>query len=252
MPTYFLGNGNQTVRYDTFPDWSIYGSEVYGGNGNDDISVYGFGLVLSGENGNDTVSGAGFGNQLLGGNGDDRVEANGLYNKLDGGRGDDFLLSTGGGGTYQVGTGNILIGGPGHDPFAPIGSKDLVVTNDGGDGVVSAGDVVTGVFDVITDYHPGDAIQTHATERVEQVPFDPYELPPPYIHPNALDHEHLLLLAGQYAVFRGDSNAPGQFTVGPDGKDLLVVWDQGPNDNHIFQWGVVLDSFSNPDAVWVV
>jgi hypothetical protein len=29
------------------------------------------------------------------------------------------------------------------------------------------------------------------------------------------------------------------------------VWDKGIVDAHFFQWSVVLQDFSNPDAVWV-
>ncbi len=247
---YFLGNGDQTFR-STGPDWDPQGSRVFGGNGNDDISVLGFDLVLDGGNGDDAVGAAGFRNLALGGNGDDWVGANGRGNTLDGGRGEDTLLSVAGGGTYEVGLGNTMTGGPGSDTFVPLSSSDLVVTNDRGDGVVSEGDVVAGVFDVITDYRPGEVIQTGATTRIAEVGFDPYELPPPYVHPPTADHQHLLLLPGQYAVFQGDLTAPGEFAVGGEGDDLLLVWDKGIVDPHFFQWSVVLQDFSDPDAVWV-
>ena len=248
MPIYRLGNGDQTFRNVDVPDWDIFGSRVFGGNGDDDISVFGFGLVLSGGNGDDSVAAAGSGNLLDGGNGDDWVGANGRDNVLRGGNGDDFLLSTGGGGTFEVGAGNTLAGGLGDDTFAPIGTKDLVVANDAGDGAVSSGDIVEGVFDVIVDYRAGDVLQTGATTRIARVEFDPV---PIYDHVSSPGHRHLAIGAGEYAVFHGDLTAPGRFTVADKGDDLLVVWDAGPNDDHIFQWGVVLDGFSNADRLWV-
>ena len=117
--------------------------------------------------------------------------------------------------------------------------------------MVSEGDVVAGVFDAITDYRPGEIIQTTAITRIAEVGFDSYELPPPYVHPPTAVHQHLLLLPGQYAVFQGDLTAPGKFTVGEEGGDLLLVWDRGIVDAHFFQWSVVLQNFSNPDGVWV-
>ena len=248
MPTYRLGNGDQTFRSIDTPDWDIYGSRVFGGNGDDDISVYGFDLVLRGGNGNDSVAAAGSGNLLEGGNGDDRVEMNGRDNVLRGGNGDDFLLSTGGGGTFEVGAGNTLTGGLGDDTFAPIGTKDLVVANDAGDGAVSGGDVVEGVFDVITDYRAGDVLQTGATTRIATVGFDPR---PIYDHVTRPGHAHLAIGGGEYAVFHGDLTAPGRFKVADNGDDLLVIWDGGPFDDRIFQSGVVLDGFSDADRLWV-
>jgi hypothetical protein len=247
---YFLGNGSQTFR-NIDVDWDPHGSRVFGGNGDDDISAFGFDLLLSGGNGDDSVAVAGFRNLVLGGNGDDWVGANGRGNVLEGGRGADVVLSVAGGGTYEVGLGNFMIGGPGSDTFVPLSSSDLVVTNDQGDGVVSSGDVVAGMLDVITDYQPGDVIQTNAPNRVSAVGFDPYVLPPPYIHPPTADHQHLLLSPGEHAIFRGDLTAPGEFTAGAAGEDLLLVWDRGIVDAHFFQWSVVLDGFSNPDEVWV-
>ena len=247
---YLLGNGDQTFR-STGPDWDPQGSRVFGGNGGDDISVFGFDLVLDGGNGDDAVGAAGFRNLALGGNGDDWVGANGRDNILVGGRGDDVVLSVAGGGTYEVARGNIMAGGPGSDTFVPSSSSDLAVKNDAGDGTVSEGDVVQGVLDVIADYRPGEVIQTGATTRIAEVGFDPYELPPPYVHPPTADHRHLLLLPGQHAAFRGDLTAPGEFTVGAEGDDLLLVWDKGVVDAHFFQWSVVLQGFPDPDAVWV-
>jgi Ca2+-binding RTX toxin-like protein len=248
MPVYSLGSGNDVFRNIEHSDWSIYGSQVRGQSGNDDISVFGYGLVLDGGSGNDTVSGAGNGNLLTGGSGDDRVEANGRYSLLDGGSGNDFLLSTGGGGVDEFGVGNILVGGTGGDTFAPVGTKDLVATNDAGDGRVSNGDIVAGVFDVILDYRPGDTLQTGATTRNDNVGFDPV---PIYTHGSTPTHEHLLINPGEYAVYHGTSASPGQFTVADAGSDLLVIWDDAPFDNQIFQYGVVLLGFSNADLLAV-
>jgi len=248
LPTYRLGNGDQTFRNIEVPDWDPYGSSVFGGNGDDDISVFGYDLVLSGGNGEDTVSAAGSGNLLEGGNGDDRLETNGRGDTLLGGLGDDFLLSTGGGGTFEVGTVNTLTGGFGDDTFAPIGTKDLVVANDAGDGAVSSGDVVEGMFDVVTDYRAGDVLQTNATTRVASVGFDPT---PIYDHVSTPGHQHLAIGAGEYAVFQGDLTAPGRFTVADGGDDLLVLWDDSGFDSTIFQSGVVLAGFSDADGLLV-
>lgn len=249
MPTYRLGNGDQTFRSNDVPDWDVHGSKVFGGTGDDDISVHGFDLVLRGGTGDDSVAAAGSGNRLAGGTGDDWVGANGLGNTLLGGTGDDLLLSTAGGGTFEAGAGNILVGGLGDDTFAPVGSKDLVAADDDGDGVVSNGDVVAGVFDVIEDYGAGDALQTGATTRVERVGFDPV---PIYDHGSTRGHEHLAIGAGEYAVFEGRLEAPGRFRVSEKGDDLLAVWDAGPNDDHVFQWGVVLEGVSDAGRLWVV
>jgi hypothetical protein len=194
------------------------------------------------------VAASGHGNLLRGGPGDDAVEANGRHSLLAGGAGDDTLLSTGGGGVDEFGLGNILVGGPGRDTFAPIGTKDLVVTNDAGDGRVSNGDIVAGMFDVILDYRPGDTLRTGATTRVEEVGFD---RAPINDHGSTPAHEHLALGAGEYAVFRGTSADPGQFTVADVGTDLLVVWDDASSDNPIFQHGVVLRGIAEADLLTV-
>jgi Ca2+-binding RTX toxin-like protein len=248
MPAYFLSKGDDAFRNVETPDWDIYASQVFGLGGNDDISVFGYGLVLDGGLGDDHVAASGHGNLLRGGPGNDAVDANGRYSLLAGGAGDDTLLSTGGGGVDEFGLGNILLGGPGRDTFAPIGTKDHVVTNDAGDGTVSNGDIVAGVFDVILDYRAGDTLQTRATTRVEEVGFD---RAPINDHGSTPAHEHLALGAGEYALFRGTSADPGQFTVADAGSDLLVIWDDASFDNRVFQHGVVLRGVSEADLLTV-
>ena len=241
MPVYLLSKGNDTFRNVEAPDWDIYASQVFGLGGNDDISAFGYGLVLDGGAGDDQVAASGHGNLLLAsweGPATTRSTSNGRHS----------LLSTGGGGVDEFGLGNILVGGPGRDTFAPIGTKDLVVTNDAGDGRVSNGDIVAGVFDVILDYRRGDILQTRATTRVEDVEFD---RAPINDHGSTPAHEHLALGAGEYAVFRGTSTDPGRFTVADAGSDLLVVWDDASSDNPIFQHGVVLRGIAEADLLTV-
>jgi hypothetical protein len=228
------------------------GSQVFGENGDDFINTGGNHDILDGGDGNDQVFSEGNYNLMIGGNGNDQVGANGHYNLLLGGSGDDFLLSVGGsGGDHETGIGNLMIGGSGHDTFAPVGASDLAVTNDT-NGVLSEGDHVVGVFDLIGDYRFGeDMIQTGATHRVSTVALDTNFTPAtaPDIHASSPDHEHLLLNSGDYDVVRGNLAHSGEFDVSQTGRDLLILSD---NSIDYYHHAVVLLGNTNPDWVMVV
>jgi hypothetical protein len=119
--------------------------------------------------------------------------------------------------------------------------------------VVSPGDRLTGVFDLIADDTIGDVIQTGATNRVSSIALDTNFSTDggPYSHPSTPTHEHLMLGTGDYAVIHGDLVATGQFQVAPEGHDLLVAFDNNGGDQSFFHNAVVLLGVTNPDWVMV-
>lgn len=277
MATVRLGRGDDTFRVEQatpdFPD----GSRVHGGGGDDVIAVgtgaprepgwrdlllsggggddelvllVGFDSVLRGGRGDDALRVLGGGNWLEGGRGEDTLDATLMSadggNHLFGGGGDDVLRSTSPpivapGGNDPVG-GNDMTGGPGRDSFVlntPSNLSNVRATNDD-DGVASAGDLVVGTFNVITDYEAGEPISLGAGSAVGS----PVRLDPT---------GHPIVPDGQYGVLRGDLLAPTEFRVDPCGDDLLVVFDDAAfgGDMPTFQGSVALLGFTDAGALLI-
>jgi Ca2+-binding RTX toxin-like protein len=233
----FGQNGADRITLDLLQLGDVF---VSGGNGRDEIVLWSSdGNALSGDNGNDILRAFGTDNRLCGGSGADILEVGpgsssgspavaSFGNVLDGGRGDDLLISTSfvadfGRPAYPAGLGNTLTGGAGRDSFQLTGRGDLHVTNEAGDGVVSDGDEVRGLMDVITDYRRGEVLDIAADARVDDVAVT--EETPHFPTGFGERHQHLVLADGAYAAFRGTYEGPGSFTVDAGGGDLLVVWD---------------------------
>lgn len=240
MALFELGNGDDSFDSTTIPGFTD-GSTVDGGNGQDDIFAIGFDLTLIGANGDDVITANGGSNNLNGGNGDDLLAANGRGNTLDGGRGEDVLNSNSFGGFFVVGVGNILEGGKGSDTFVSNNQSDLVVTNNNNlpTDIVDDGDIIVGVIDEITDYKGGETLDIPAITEIELVGLDVF----------FAGHQHLELADGEYSILTGDLIDDGEFLIGSEGSDALVVWDAlGGGDDPFFHGAIALLD-TNPDAV---
>lgn len=275
MARFVLTNRDDT--FDSRDEWGWHdGSRVLGGNGDDDIRVFGDANVVSGDNGQDVLVAFGDGNtldggngkdvlrvfgddnRLSGGNGVDLLVANGEGNLLDGGNGADRLLSISQGRFGEVGEGNVLTGGHAFDSFTLNNRSDLRVLNDfhlepgtslggpgpyAGIGVVSEGDIIVGVMDEITDYTTGERVRIGAHQEASA---------PVGLNGAGLGPKHLDLADGEYAFIRGDQIANGRFEVDGAGGDLLLVYDaSGGGDALFLQGAVVLQGVTDPDSVFI-
>jgi hypothetical protein len=258
MPVYRLGNGDNAFDSTTVPDWTN-DSQVFGGNGDDDIAARALSptitsrLLASGGNGDDAILLDASNSTAQGGNGDDVLTAiGGLGNVLSGGNGDDLLVSFGGG--SGMARGNTLRGGNGEDSFRFTNAGNLVVTSDaGGDQAVSNGDVFLGPMDTITDYRSGEVIELRTFGGPDAVP--PYtrvEDVALIVDPLSATRFRPVVGDGEYALFRGRAARGNEFTVDPKGHDLLVVYDayNGADDN-IAQGSLVLLGITDPGAVLI-
>jgi hypothetical protein len=249
MSVYHLGNGADFFNSAGVPDWTN-DSAVFGGNGADNIVASALSptftsrLLVDGGNGRDTLHVDAGNSFVLGGNGADTLTiTGGLGNTLDGGNGRDKLISVGGG--SGMGEGNTLTGGNGRDTFALSNLGNLVVTNDAGaDGVVSEDDIFLGPTDVITDYQACELISIGAQTRISEVeltvPLEDPSLPEGSLRP--------VLGDGEYAILTGNFLGEGQFSVDPDGDDLLAIYDVlDGTDEPIAQGSVALLDISDFD-----
>ncbi|MDX2546117.1 calcium-binding protein [Streptomyces sp. WI04-05B] len=139
-----LGDGNDTVTVNRNADQGMYavaidlgtgndssiqtggkdGNLVYGGPGNDNITVQGKGRVW-GQDGKDTISVDGEGSRVDGGKGNDLVQGGAGRQILTGGTGND---------TVRGGAGNDLIyGSPGNDILYGNSGNDTIQGNSGND-----------------------------------------------------------------------------------------------------------------------
>lgn len=247
------GNGDDAIAVGTGGPRDPWWSDLFlsGGNGDDDLVLRGgFDSVLQGGPGDDVLRAQGDGNLLVGGSGNDSLDAWRMVvaddpSYLFGGPGDDILRSSSppiAGTTEGPAAGNVMTGGPGRDSFVLNTSNnvsDVRATNDD-DGTASAGDVVIGTFNVVTDYETGESLVLGAGSNVgSPVEFDATG------HPIVPD--------GQYAALRGDLSAATEFVVDPHGDDLLIVFDDAAigTDQAAYQGSVVLLGVTDADTVLV-
>lgn len=219
MTVYTLGNGGDAFTSYQAPGWSS-GSVVYGGRGDDTIVATGrFGVTAYGENGNDTLVIGGFrspNGSAYGGNGDDVLSVlSSSDHVLDGGRGDDVLISASGpiSGLLSTARGALMTGGPGDDTFVLDSSAYVFVFADP-DGVLSEGDIVRGIIDVVADYEGGELLDLPGTPTLGAVGASGSTIGPNY----------LTTLPGEYGIVRGTVVGLGQFNVSADGTDLLLLY----------------------------
>lgn len=229
MTVYTLGNGDDTFnpfQPVQLPGWTDY-SVVYGGNGGDLIEATGrVGVSAYGENGEDTLVIGGFRSPrgaAYGGNGADVLSVVGASGHvLDGGRGDDVLISASGpiGGGLWTDQGAFMTGGPGDDTFVlDSGAEVFVFPNP--DGILSEGDLIRGIIDVVADYQAGELIDLPGTLAPGPVGVPGYTTGPVFLSTSP----------GEYGIVRGDLAGPGQFTIAASGDDLLIVYQRGDETN---------------------
>lgn len=269
MSDHRLGNGAD--YFEIFqPDGYSSARRIYGENGNDTILmvqkpfwIAAYSVLADGCRGDDYIALDGSGNTLLGGPGDDTLRAGtfsffgeiGFGNILDGGSGDDLLVSRSSAlyrpAFFDGGLGNSLTGGRGTDTFDVRTVSDLYVVNDAngaGQGVVSEGDQIFGLFDLITDYEPGETLLINAAVPAA----GPVQLGGPQ-HNTFLYgiHAHLVLADGEYAAFRGTYEGGSAFLVDAGGSDLLVAADVSDGRDDAIQSSVVLQNVTSLDAVLI-
>ena len=226
------------------------GQNYLGGNDMDYFYIRGDGNILDGGNGADTLGAWGGQNTILGGNGDDRMGAFSEQlspptdNRLDGGRGDDVLYTSGVFGSGVFGVGAQLTGGSGEDTFVLRQNSDVLTANldSYGRPTVTEGDMIQGVFDVITDYQSGELIDIGvSTLRTDPVGLSHY-------WPG---HSHLVLNDDEYAFIHGNWDGNGSFVVDAAGGDLMIVFDNDPSNEYYFEYNgsVILAGVSDPAIV---
>ena len=237
-------NQPQTI-YETADD-----SAYYGGNAEDTIVIEGSDNLIDGGNGMDRLSAFGSRNTVTGGNGDDQLVAYSMQleppteNVLDGGRGDDVLATFGVFGSGIFGIGAMLTGGSGEDTFVLRQNSDVLTSNldSYGRPTVIEGDTIQAVFDVITDYAPGELIDIGVgTMRTDPVGLAHY-------WPG---HSHLILNDDEYAFIRGNWNGGDAFLVDDEGSDLLLVFDNDPAQEYYpeYNGSVILVGVTDPSMV---
>jgi Ca2+-binding RTX toxin-like protein len=110
------------------------GSSLYGGHGDDTITVLGGDVLVDGGHGNDTIDGGSGSDTLLGGDGNDVITGGPSGDSIDGGDGMDSLDGGIGDDTLQGGDGaDRLDGGTGNDSLNGSSGDDLLIGNTGDD-----------------------------------------------------------------------------------------------------------------------
>ncbi|MFP6700848.1 MAG: Ig-like domain-containing protein, partial [Planctomycetaceae bacterium] len=123
------GNG-----HDELTGASDLGSSLYGGHGDDTISVLGGDVLVDGGHGNDTIDGGSGSDTLLGGDGNDVITGGPSGDSIDGGDGVDSLDGGIGDDTLQGGDGaDRLDGGEDNDSLNGSSGDDLLIGNTGDD-----------------------------------------------------------------------------------------------------------------------
>jgi len=109
-------------------------SSLYGGDGDDTITVLGGDVLVEAGDGNDTIDGGSGSDTLLGGDGNDSITGGASGDSIDGGDGVDSLDGGIGDDTLQGGDGaDRLDGGTGNDSLNGSSGDDLLIGNTGDD-----------------------------------------------------------------------------------------------------------------------
>jgi Ca2+-binding RTX toxin-like protein len=221
---------------------------ILGGSGDDFIGTYGEYNVLDGGTGNDGLSSVGSGgsyeasfNILTGGVGDDILNAYGIGDQLFGGSGADYLFSLSAtrdySGTEQtsgskIGTAQTLTAGSGQDSYRFYNLSDLIVEGDQ-NGELSKGDVITGLFPVITDYEVGEEIDIGSGGNNRQTSYLT-------LGGTAPGEGNIRLAAQTHAIIQGDMTEAGRFQVDDQGDDSIIVFNDSLQDSNIPAAGSVV------------
>jgi serralysin len=119
---FYLGGGNDS--FTTVDTGTFDGSSVWGGRGNDRITVRSGGLA-SGDDGNDTILALGPNSTGVGGSGNDMLTGAGGKQTFAGLKGNDLLEGGSGPDVLKGGVGNDrLYGGPGKDALSGNAGND--------------------------------------------------------------------------------------------------------------------------------
>ncbi|PLX38390.1 MAG: hypothetical protein C0606_09310 [Hyphomicrobiales bacterium] len=134
------GNANATI-FDV-SDWLnhyFFNVETYtGGNGNDQLRVYGDdNALMIGNGGHDKIIGGDGDDSIDGGDGNDRIYGNGGTDTIDGGAGNDQIYGSSEGGTITGGDGHDkIVGGAGNDSIDGGTGNDRIYGNGGNDTII--------------------------------------------------------------------------------------------------------------------
>ena len=221
--TVYGGAGNDTISV-------IQGHDtVYGGDGDDLITSAGelaqFGDLLSGDAGNDTIIGANTDDTIFGGTGNDSLEGGGNDDTIDGGAGDDTIL----GDDYTTTGANLIVNGS----FEDTTGMDAVVW-----GYASPGSSMPGWTDIngyeiqVSDQARGGLTATDGNNWLDMQENGGND--------TAISQTVAGLTDGQIYVLSFDA---GDIPNGDDGTDednqIQVIWN-----------GEVVDTINPPDGSW--
>lgn len=243
---------NPNIYGSAFDEYFIYGyggddvltvtdsitTTIYGGDGNDIISLFDADDFAFGEDGDDTIS-AGAGNDVVdGGAGDDTLNGEAGDDTIDGGDGNDTIDGGEGNDTIDGGLGNDTIDGGDGDDLIAGGRGDDYLSGGAGDDTINAGNGADRVFggdgnDILNgaggdDYlhggHGNDVINGHS------------------------GNDTILGIKGHNELFGGDGNDivnTGDHTSTADGGagDDLIVARLKKGGDHTLTGGADADTF---------
>ena len=125
---------------ETYPTYSVSQIAIFGGAGNDTVSLAGepIGATVSGAGGDDSITGGAGNDSLRGGAGNDTIGGAGGNDTVIGGAGDDCVKGGAGNDLLAGGPGNdTLHGGVGNDTLSGGIGDDCVSGNDGNDSIIA-------------------------------------------------------------------------------------------------------------------
>ncbi|HTW95555.1 MAG TPA: FG-GAP-like repeat-containing protein, partial [Tepidisphaeraceae bacterium] len=125
---------------ETYPTYSVSQIAIFGGAGNDTVSLAGepIGATVSGAGGDDSITGGAGNDSLRGGAGNDTIGGAGGNDTVIGGAGNDCVKGGAGNDLLAGGPGNdTLHGGVGNDTLSGGIGDDCVSGNDGNDSIIA-------------------------------------------------------------------------------------------------------------------
>ena len=230
--TVYAGNGNDTVT------GSFYNSKIYGGTGNDYISVSGGSYnTIDGGDGDDTIKA--YGGSINGGAGDDKITvSSSYYSTINAGTGNDTIYSSASYGSnyyqYTYGDGNdIIYGYKNGDVVSIAGNSEYTTLTNGSNAIIS----VTGSGAITLD---------SAAYRTISVRGGTYK--PATINPNDGIY---IKNSTSYRTISGSSNNDTIQNIYSGGGDYVSINTGAGNDTIYtnYSWNLTIDAGTGNDTI---